>query len=175
MVRQPPANNDNADWGRTAETAACEHWPLERVSGDTDEPWWFDARATESIIDTDGFGDVEVGTPIEVKSALWRIDANGGDRRGRWLLRERAHEQLLEADGEYALAVVRAAESIVGLVLRPAWFVDGLVTSWSPTSTRRSARSGRRVAQIPWGRVFDEGDGKAIANGDITDKGGASS
>ena len=81
VTRQPPEDNDNADWGRTAETAACERWPLERVSGDTDDPWWHDARATGTITDTDGFGDVEVGTPIEVKSALWRIDANGGERR----------------------------------------------------------------------------------------------
>ena len=175
MTRQPPENNDNADWGRSAETAACERWPLERVSSDADEPWWFDARATETIFGNDGFSDVEAGTPIKVKSARWRIDANGGDRRGRWLLRERAHEQLLDADGEYALAVVREDEGVVAIVLRPAWFVDDLVTAWSPTSTRRSARSGRRVAQIVWGRVFDEGDGKAIANSDITNKEGASS
>ena len=175
-MTSPPEDNDNADWGRTAETAACEHWPLERVSSDADEPWWFDARATATVTDTDGFGDVAAGTPVEVKSALWRIDANGGDRRGRWLLRERAHDQLLEADGEYALAVVRPTEHIVGLVLRPAWFVDDLVTAWSPTSTRRSGRSGRRVAQIPWGRVFDEDDGGLrIASDTASDKGDASS
>ena len=167
MVRQPPDDNDNADWGRTAETAACERWPLERVSSDVDEPWWHDARATERITDANGFDAVEVGTPIEVKSARWRIDANGGDRRGRWLLRERAHEQLLDADGEYALAVVREDEGVVEIVLRPAWFVDDLVTTWSPAKTRSRGPGGngrgRRVAQIPWGRVFDEGDELAQA------------
>ncbi|EMA42682.1 hypothetical protein [Halococcus saccharolyticus] len=170
-MTHPPEGNDNADWGRTAETAACERWPLERISGDADEPWWYDARVCERIDAAGEFGDVEPGTPVEVKVAKYRIP-NDTPRRGRWLLRERAHEQLLSEDGEYVLGVRREGEGVGELVMRPAWWVDDLVTTWSPATARRS---GRRVAQIPWSRVFEEGDEKGIASISITNKGGATS
>lgn len=170
MTRQAPEGNDNADWGRTVKTATCDQWSPERSSSDVDEPWWYDARVREPIHPGEGFGTIMPETPVEIKSALWRIDANGGDRRGRWLLRERSHRKLLEENGEYALAVVNPDEGgIVALALRPAWWVDALVTTWSPCSARQSRR---RVAQIPWGQAFADSRQDDISIIDIANDGG---
>ncbi|WP_273836187.1 hypothetical protein [Halococcus sp. PRR34] len=168
----PDRRDENGALGANAELAACERYPLERVPDDHHDEWWLDARVTEQIDVGDGFGTVEAGTPVEIKSAAWRI-SNGGPRRGRWLLRERAHDQLREVSGEYALLVADPDDTeIAACALRPAWWVEDLVTTWSPASAQRS---GRHVAQIPWSRVFEESDEKGIASISVTNKGGATS
>jgi hypothetical protein len=62
-----PAENDNADWGRTAEMAACERWQLEHVAGEVAAPGWYDALTTRLLSQVaDGrmsaFGSVESHT-----------------------------------------------------------------------------------------------------------------
>ena len=157
MTPEHIAGNENCQLGLGAEQVACERYPMERVPDDHHDEWWLDARVAERIDVGDGFGTVERGTPVEVKSAAWRIQ-NGTPRRGRWYLRRRSHRRLREADGEYVLLVEGPNErEIAGYVLRPAWWVEDLITTWSPTSTNDTA-------QIPWSRAFDEGStGKGIA------------
>ena len=147
------AGNENCQLGHGAEQVACERYPMERVPDDHHDEWWIDARVVEQIDSGDSFGAIEPGTPVEVKSAAWRID-NGGPRRGRWYLRQRSHRRLRDEDGEYALLVEGPDErEIVACVLRPAWWVEQLVTAWSPAGTDTTA-------QIPWSRAFEEtGDG----------------
>ena len=151
------AQPSQADWGRTAETAACERFGLEHVAGDHDAPgpWWHDAITTEWVGDVESaFGAVAPGTPVEVKAARFRID-NNGSRRGRWWLAERSHERLLAESGEYALAVYRPGDGVLALSLRPAWWADALVTRWSPCGTGHQIE---RSAQIPWGRAFESSE-----------------
>jgi hypothetical protein len=69
-----PAENDNADWGRTVETAACERWQLEHVAGEVAAPGWYDAGALRGrrwARERVRFG--RVFTPVEVKSARYRV------------------------------------------------------------------------------------------------------
>ena len=159
--------SDNADWGRTVETAACNRWNLEAIASDPNEPWWYDARVVARIDDLEGeFGAVPAGTPVETKAARYRIQ-NDGLRRGRWWIAESSHEQLLEADGEYALAVYAPGEGVLAMAMRPAWFVDDLVTSWTRCGSGHYAQ---RSTQIPWNRAFDEKD---VATDSISNKGGS--
>jgi|SRR5699024_1794264 len=159
-----PPENDNADWGRTVEIAACERWQLEHVAGDVAAPGWYDAATTRVVSDAadsrvSAFGSVEVQTPVEVKAARFRVQEAGSQRRGRWWLRESSHRALLEADGEYALAVYDPAPEpdggVLSLALRPAWWVGERVTSWSPCGPGHRAD---RAACVPWNRAFDPAD-----------------
>ena len=147
---------DNADWGLTVERAACERWTLEHIASDPAAPDWFDALATTAIEDAStresAFGSVAVDTPIEVKAARYRVEHNGSQRRGLWWLRERSHRRLLAVDGEYALGVYSPVQGVLAIVLRPAWWVDHRVSTWSACGDDHRAD---RAARIPWSRVFD--------------------
>jgi hypothetical protein len=157
-----PAKNDNADWGRTVEIAACDRWQLEHVAGDVAAPGWYDALTTRSLSDArdsreSTFGVVGSDTPVEAKAARYRVQEAGSQRRGRWWLRESSHRALIEADGEYALAVYDPAPDggVLSLALRPAWWVGARVTAWSPCGPGHRAD---RAARLPWSRVFDPAD-----------------
>jgi hypothetical protein len=155
---------EQADWGRTVETAACERWGLEAIAGDPDEPWWFDARATRPV-DASPFGTVIPGTPVESKAARYRIADGGTTRRGQWWLRQPSHERLVEADGEYVLAVYTPENGVLSMRLVPAWWVDDLSLTWSACGDRHHAD---RAARVPWSRVFDTGEvivGSSLSGG----------
>ena len=66
---------------------------------------------------------------------------------------------LVEADGEYALAVYDPAPKpdggVLALMLRPAWWVGARVTSWSPCGPGYRAD---RAACVPWSRAFNPAD-----------------
>jgi hypothetical protein len=154
--------NDNADWGRTVEMAACERWQLEHVAGEVAAPGWYDAVTTRLLSDAAGsrvsaFGSVGSDTPVEVKAARFRVQEGVSQRRGRWWLRESSHRALADADGEYALAVYDPAPDggILVLALRPAWWVAECVTAWSPCGVGHRAD---RAACVPWSRAFDPAD-----------------
>lgn len=157
-----PPENDNADWGRTVEIAACERWQLEHVAGDVAAPGWYDAITTQMLSEaTDSFvsafGSVETNTPVEVKATRLRVNEGSSQRRGRWWLRESSHHALVEADGEYALGVYDPAPDggVLSLALRPAWWVGERVSAWSPCGVGHPAD---RAACVPWSRVFDPAD-----------------
>jgi hypothetical protein len=159
-----PPENDNADWGRTAEMAACERWQLEHVAGEVAAPGWYDVLTTRRLSEVAdcrvrAFGSVESHTPVEVKAARYRVREGGSRRRGRWWLRESSHRALVDADGEYALAVYDPAPEpdggVLALTLRPAWWVGARVTSWSPCGPGHRAD---RAACVPWSCAFDPVD-----------------
>lgn len=152
---------DQSDWGRTVETTVRERWGFELVSDDPEAPWWFDARATADTsydVGYTSFGTIAAGTPIEVKAARYRITDGRTTRRGRWWIRESSHDRLVENDGEYALAVYdtdpERENAVLALSLRPAWWVDQLVT-WSTWRPRHQAD---RAARVPWSQVFESDD-----------------
>jgi hypothetical protein len=84
------------------------------------------------------------GRPIEIKSAARSIGNGSSSRSGRFYFRERAHRELLDSGGDYALAVYdldaeveEIAEvgsetiEILSIMIVPARFVDPLIGSWS--------------------------------------------
>lgn len=150
------AQRDNADLGLTVETSVCERWPeLHHVANDDKVPDWYDAITTEAIVTgpdarVAGLTVVEAGTPIEVKSCRNWIDDG---RRGRWWIREGAHERLLKADGEYALAIRDDDNDVLRAVLVPAHTVDVLLAGrWTNCGEHHVAE---RSAQLPWSAVLD--------------------
>jgi len=144
--------------------AACGRWQLKHVAGDVAAPGWYDALTTRVLSDAvDGgvsaFGSVESHKLVEMKAAPFRVQEAGSQCRGRWWLRESSHRALLEADGEYALAVYDPAPEpnggVLSLALRPAWWVDARITAWSPCGPGHQAD---RAACVPWSRAFDPAD-----------------
>lgn len=105
------------------------------------------------------------GRPIEIKAAAVEISDGSSSRSGRFYLRERAHRDLLDHGGDYALCVYELDESaeeiaegieILSTVILPARFVDPLIGSWSAVS-----RVGEQsVAKIAHSRIpmLQEGD-----------------
>ncbi|WP_332898730.1 hypothetical protein [Haladaptatus sp. CMSO5] len=156
---------DNADWGLTVETAACERWSLEHVANEASEPDWHDAVATEGVqtgpeTRTPGLVVLREGAPIEIKACRARMTDGASTRRGRWWIRERSHERLLAAEGAYVLAVYDpdCVDSIRRLALLDARTVDSLIETWSPCGASHHAEY---AARLPWSRVFDSLDVEA--------------
>lgn len=142
--------NDNADWGRTIECAACERWPLRRVSDDVHA---YDVVFTEGFAGDTPADHVLEGTPAECKACRKRVSNGAGDRPGRWWVRESAHRTLLEAGGWYVLAVYTESEGIVRMARLEADRVDDrLAGRWTSCGSDHPAD---RSAQLPWTDVFD--------------------
>lgn len=165
MSRADRSTKDNADWGLTVETAACDRWRLDHLANDPSAPDWFDAITAREIQVTDsqncavdGLGTVAAGTPIEAKAARLRVEHGDSQRRGMWWLRESSHRRLLDEDGEYALGVYSPASGVLALLLRPAWWVDHRISAWSGCGADHRAD---RAARIPWSRVFDPAEVQA--------------
>lgn len=151
------APRDNGDWGRTVEVAACDKWPgLEHTAPDRGEPDWYDAIARTDLHADPGraYGGlslVRAGTPVEVKAARSRMQDGQSSRRGRWWIRERQHQRLLDAGGAYALGVYQPRQGVLALALVRATTV-GVLATWSPCGPGHRAD---RAARVPWPAVFD--------------------
>ncbi|WP_247729579.1 hypothetical protein [Halovivax limisalsi] len=141
---------DNADWGRTVETAACERWPLEHVAADNDKPDWFDARFVAPLeAESTPEPIVEAGTPVEVKSCRRRYCG----RYGRWWIKRESHDRLVDAAGEYVLAVTDRT-GIVRMSLLSAETVDCLCSTWWETGD--GGPNAEEYRQVPWTVVFED-------------------
>lgn len=142
---------DNSDFGLNAETAACENWPLERISGDADEPDQFDARFSEDFVGDGGGLIVAAGTPVEVKTCRLAYD----QRKGRWWIRRDNHERLLQDGGEYVLSVYKEA---TGEILRQrlvsAQIIDSLIDQWWAAGNGHHETT-EEFVQLPWSKVFN--------------------
>lgn len=102
------------------------------------------------------------GTPVEVKACKRRISNGSGETAGRWYLRRRAHEALLEEGGDYLLVVYDEADGSLEVLdeqLVPADVVDAIVSagSWS----RVRSRGEETVAKLRHSVVSDVGEGSA--------------
>lgn len=147
--------NDNADWGRTVETAACDRWDLEHVARDDDGDHWFDAIASTEVTASMSGTIVDAGTPVEVKGCAVRVSDGSASRRGRWWFRRDSHERLLQDAGEYALGVYDSdSADVLRIALTDAQTVDALLSDrW--TSCGRDHRADQS-AQLRWSAVFDD-------------------
>jgi hypothetical protein len=94
------------------------------------------------------------GRPVEIKAAQTRL-ASGA--RGRWYLRQRQHESLVDAGGYYVLACyapTRPTHEIRGLVGVPASIVDEhLPDGWIDVQDDERREEGYR--QLAWSRLID--------------------
>jgi len=117
---------------------------------------WHDAEV-ESLLEPServvfcGINLLAAGTPVEIKSAQTRL-ASG--QRGRFYLRQRQHERLLDAAASYLFAVYNPRDrSVEAIAIMPASLVDELLPDgWTSVDADRSERGYR---QLGWSRVFD--------------------
>lgn len=90
-----------------------------------------------------------VGVPVEIKAAQ-RWYASG--QRGRFYVRKRQHQRLLDAGGAYLFYEPRPGHPVCGMGVVPASLVDELLPDgW--TSRERSGEEGYR--QLAWSRIFE--------------------
>lgn len=100
-------------------------------------------------------------TPIEVKSCRRWISNGRGRTAGRWYLRRRAHDALLEAGGYYLLAVYEERDDELVIVddqLIPADVVDAIVPASSWSDVRRDCEA---VAKLRHSAVSSVEEGSA--------------
>jgi hypothetical protein len=129
--------------GDRAEGAVCEVLPwLRYVTDETAQH--YDAEARQSI------GPVESGDPVEIKSALVAL-ADGGS--GRFYLRRKQHERLLEVDGWYLFAVCtpQDREVLAWRFVRAVDVDDELLPVWWDGGDGRAD-----YRQLTWTALFDE-------------------
>lgn len=131
--------------GDRAESACLELLPwLRYVSDETAEH--YDAEAREDR------GRVAAGDVVEIKSAAVVL---ASEEPGRFYLRRRQHEELLEAGGWYLFLVVTPDErEVLGYQLEAADVVDDelLPTWWDGGPGRAEYR------QVRWTAVLSEED-----------------
>lgn len=136
------------DVGSYLEHELVETLPIEPVP-DT-EADWMDARVSHHIsMGTVDLSDVlclEQGTPVEIKGACYRYSR----RRGRFYIKQRAHQQLLDAGGVYCFVVYD--DAILATAWRRAESIDQLISWW--TQVRNPDRSERAFTQLDWSHVI---------------------
>ncbi|MUV60003.1 hypothetical protein [Halobacterium sp. CBA1126] len=117
---------------------------------------WHDARVdglfepSERII----FGStllLEDGLPIEIKAAQRRLNSG---QRGRFYIRQRQHERLLEESAAYLFAVYEPRDqTVIAMLAVPASIVDELLPDgWTSVDADRSEVGYRQLA---WSRLLD--------------------
>ncbi|SIS14537.1 hypothetical protein [Natronorubrum thiooxidans] len=121
---------------------------------------WHDAKTTAVLEASQslpfyGIVLVEPETPIEIKGC--QIETSNGDRstRGRFYVKRRAHDQLLEAAGMYLLVVYLPRPGLpqVARAIVPATIVDELLVGrWYDVG---GSRSEQEVAKLAWSHVID--------------------
>ncbi|WP_255149796.1 hypothetical protein [Halorarius halobius] len=143
--------------GNNAESAVIQSIPeLEYVPGD--EPGIPDARVSTVLSPSPrlpfvGVCVLEKGTDVEIKSAAAVV--NQTQRRGRFNLRKRQHDSLLERAGSYLFAVCepRPERPVIAMKIVPATIVNDVVGSWIPIED--DSRSEVAYAQLTWTAIFD--------------------
>ena len=116
---------------------------------------YVDAVATDIIDLTDlgdGFtGELPKDADIEIKSAAYRISNGGSTCRGRFYLKKKAHQWLIDHDGYYLFIVhdfSRSLSMLAGKVVK----ASDINPTWSDVDGRRSEG---KVAKISWGTVIE--------------------
>ena len=148
--------------GETVEANVVQRVPeLRYVSDRTAE--WHDAEVIALFepphpeVTFFGINLLAVGVPVEIKAAqLWYSSG----QRGRFYVRKRQHQRLLNAAGAYLFAVYvpRPGHPVRTMGVVPASLVDEyLPDGW--TTRDRSGEEGYR--QLAWSRVFDPDDVEA--------------
>ncbi len=112
-------SSQSKEIGTAIETQLCQQNDWERVDGALEEP--------DAINDS--------GEPFEIKGARKTISNGEGETAGRFYLRYRAHQALIENDGSYALSVYEYADGadieILVTEIVSAQDVDELIGDWT--------------------------------------------
>jgi len=118
---------------------------------------WHDACVDEVLepdVDLLGVGInlLEVGTAVEIKGCQIEY---ANSRSGRFYIRKRQHERLVEESGAYLFAVygLRGTDHrVAAMAIATATTVDGLISDGWTTREERSGEEGYR--QLAWSRVI---------------------
>jgi hypothetical protein len=141
--------------GEAVEAEVIQRVPcLEYVGDHTAE--WHDARVSTLLDDS---GPVQMGvvpllerdTRVEIKAAQRRLTSG---QRGRYYIRERQHERLVNDGAAYLFAVYdpRSTE-VLAMLATPATVVDDVLPDgWTSVDGDR-AEAGYR--QLAWSRLLD--------------------
>ncbi|WP_247729480.1 hypothetical protein [Halovivax limisalsi] len=121
---------------------------------------WHDAETTglleaSTSLPFYGIVVVEPETPIEIKACQVRTSNGSRSTRGRFYVKRRAHQQLVDAAGMYlfAIYVPRPGLPNQARALVPATLVDELLKErWYDVDGERSEQS---VAKLAWSHVID--------------------
>lgn len=117
------------------------------------EAEYYDARTAvpvegDDVLALEGIDALGAGVPVEIKSAI--VVYGEDQRRGRFNLRKKQHESLLNASGVYLFAVCepRPDRNVIELKIVPAAVVDDRLPSWHSLDGRET------YTQLSWSRVF---------------------
>ena len=144
--------------GEEIEAIVCNRVP--EITYVTDrKAHWHDARVDEVLepgADLFGVGInlLEVGTAVEIKGCQL---AYANNRSGRFYVRKRQHERLVDEAGAYLFAVYDllggTEHRVVAMAIAAATTVDELLSDGWTTREDRSGEEGYR--QLAWSRVID--------------------
>jgi hypothetical protein len=117
---------------------------------------WHDARVA-TVLDDDGLVSLgivpllERGTPVEIKAAQRRLASVA---RGRFYIRERQHQRLVDESAAYLFAVYDPRDQrVLAMLATPATVVDGLLPDgWTSVDGDRAEQGYRQLA---WSRLVD--------------------
>lgn len=154
----PPSSRDSGDAVAANVVQVVE--ALQHVGDATAE--WHDAVTTTLVTPTSAAPAqlysiplLEAETPVEIKAAQVRL---GSGARGRYFIRQRQHERLVEEDAVYAFATYepKPRHPVRTVAFVPASIVDELLPDgWTVVDADRSEQGYRQLA---WSRVFDPVD-----------------
>lgn len=140
--------------GENAAAEVIQRYPELEYVPDTDAQH-YDARVSELLCPSEalpfvGMCLLEVGTAVEIKSTM--VVYGEDQSRGRFYLRRKQHQRLIEESAVYLFVVCepRPARPVIAAKIIPATSVGGLVSSWIDGGDRAD------YAQITWGRIFDD-------------------
>lgn len=141
--------NDNADWGRIVESAACERWPAQRVSDRVD--------GHDLVFEGVASGDtpsevVTAGDVAECKAVCLAVSDGNSTRAEHWWFRRESHDCLVEADGVYIAGVYIESEGVLRMAFIPAQEMNRVLSDhWTSCGTSHSADES---VQPPWTAIF---------------------
>ena len=150
--------------GEAVEAEVIQRVPeLEYVGDHTAR--WHDARVNGLLEPsaTVAFGDVlllEDGTPVEIKAAQRHLNSG---RRGRYYIRQRQHERLVDEAASYLFAVYDPrTRDVLAMLVVPASIIDHVLSDgWTSVAGDRAEEGYRQLA---WSRLIDpnrvEGDSR---------------
>jgi hypothetical protein len=122
---------------------------LEPYDDDSPDPVDIDARATATIESTPalplvGLAEIDPGTLVEMKATQYRISDGTASRFGRFHIRRKQHQRLLDERGAYLMAVYRPADDpdddpeVIAKILVAARTVERYRNAWYDVAGRET-------------------------------------
>lgn len=137
----------NRKRGLIAEVAACDRWPARQLTDTPDDTEWADIEFQEEV--DAPIGLIPDGTKGEVKSCIPEY----GDCYGKWWIRRRNHQRLLEDGGVYIFAIIDPdTHTVLRMGLLDATDVDVLIDEWWECGD--GGHTAQAYRQLPWTTLF---------------------